>query len=91
MLIFIVVNLESCLLCSTIVGEFVDIMKRCNKSRDYTEIDNAIREKVQPYLYNGGQGKYVPAYEIVHVRQCIKNGLPVTPPTKSSRFSNGGK
>ena len=66
------------------------IMKRCNASKDFTEIDNAIRENIPQYLYNGGQGKHVPVSEIVHVRHCIRNGLPVTPPgSKIDR--NGSK
>lgn len=60
-------------------------MKQCNKSRDYTLIDTAIKEKVAPYLYNGGEGKYVPTSEIVHVRQCIRSGQPVRPPTSRNR------
>ena len=65
-------------------------MKRCNASKDFTEIDNAIRENIPQYLYNGGQGKHVPVSEIVHVRHCIRNGLPVTPPgSKIDR--NGSK
>lgn len=73
-------------------GEFVTIMKRCNASKDYTEIDNAIRENIPQYLYNGGKGKLVPVSEIVHVRYCIKNGLPVVPPgTKSDRSNSKSK
>ena len=63
-----------------IAGKFVDIMKQCNADKNYTNIDNAIREKITPYLYNGGKGKMVPCSEIVHVRNCIRNGNPVVPP-----------
>lgn len=67
-----------------IIGEFVDMMKKCNKARDYTEIDNAIREKVTPYLYNGGKGKWVPVSEIIHVRNCIRTGQKIEPPPPRS-------
>jgi len=75
-----------------ILGEFVELMKKCNKARDYTEMDTAIREKLTRYLYNGGEGKWVPASEIVHVRNCIRQGIPVTPPpAKSQAEKNGTK
>lgn len=63
------------------------IMKRCNASKDWTEIDNEIRKTIPQYLYNGGHGKRVPVSEIVHVRNCIKNGQPVVPPSER----NGSK
>lgn len=56
-------------------------MKQCNASKDYSPIDDAIRTKIAPYLYNGGEGKLVPCSEIVHVRSCIRSGGPVEPPT----------
>lgn len=67
------------------IGEFVDIMKKCTKSKDYTEIDNAIEEKVAPFLYNDGGGKYVPTSEIIHVRNCIRTGQKVCPPSSQTR------
>lgn len=66
------------------LGEFVKIMKDCNASKDYTKIDNAIREKITPYLYNGGEGKMVHSSEIVHVRNCIRNGYPAVPPSSKT-------
>ncbi|KAF6022629.1 Nan [Bugula neritina] len=85
------------LLALTGEGEFVDIMKRCNQNKDYTEMDNAIREKITPYLYNNGEGKWIPRSEIVRVRNCIRNDEDVNS-TKSEKsigsrdkISNGSK
>lgn len=36
---------------------------------DYTELDTAIRESVRPYLYNNGDGRYIPTTELIHVRR----------------------
>lgn len=59
-------------------------MKRCNQNKDYTEMDNAIREKITPYLYNNGEGKWIPRSEIVRVRNCIRNDEDVNS-TKSEK------
>ncbi|XP_059093541.1 transient receptor potential cation channel subfamily V member 5-like isoform X2 [Tigriopus californicus] len=36
--------------------------------KDYKELDEAIKAKVQPYLYNGGQGKMVPIAQLTMLR-----------------------
>lgn len=44
-------------------------MRTAQKTRDFSEIDEAIREKIRPYLYNNGDGRYVPVSELTHVRR----------------------
>ena len=40
-------------------GELVELMKKANRTKNYKELDERIREGLKPYLYNDGQGKYV--------------------------------
>ncbi|XP_055376227.1 transient receptor potential cation channel subfamily V member 5 [Condylostylus longicornis] len=49
-------------------GLLVDMMKRACQSKQYAEIDHAIKTKVEPYLYNKGAGKYIPISKFVLVR-----------------------
>ncbi|XP_067949718.1 transient receptor potential cation channel subfamily V member 5-like [Watersipora subatra] len=65
-------------------GTFIDIMKQCTAEKDYTKIDNAIKEKIGKYLYNNGEGKMVPCSEIVHVRNCLRNGTTPQSPHPNS-------
>ncbi|XP_067949715.1 transient receptor potential cation channel subfamily V member 5-like [Watersipora subatra] len=65
-------------------GTFVDIMKECLSEKDYTKIDDAIRENIGKYLYNNGEGKMVPCSEIVHVRKCFRNDTIPQPPSPTS-------
>ena len=37
----------------------IDLMKQASKTKDFTKVDQAIVEKITPFLYNGGQGKMV--------------------------------
>ena len=37
----------------------VELMKQASKTKNFAEVDQAIREKVGPYLYNNGEGKMV--------------------------------
>ena len=32
--------------------------------KDYKELDEAIKAKIQPFLYNGGKGKMVPIAQL---------------------------
>lgn len=49
-------------------GLLVDMMKRACQSKQYAEIDHAIKTKVEPFLYNKGAGKYVPIATIALLR-----------------------
>ena len=56
------------LINSTGGGELVELMKKANRTKNFKEIDEAILEKVKPFLYNEGRGKYVPIHEFVWER-----------------------
>ncbi|XP_001606102.2 transient receptor potential cation channel subfamily V member 5 isoform X1 [Nasonia vitripennis] len=49
-------------------GLLVDMMKRASQTKQYAEIDHAIRTKVEPFLYNGGKGKWIPIAKLVLLR-----------------------
>ena len=49
-------------------GEFVDVMRVANRTKDYTQIDGLIREHIPKFLYNDGEGKCVTVSEIVKRR-----------------------
>ena len=36
--------------------------------KDYKELDEAIKAKIQPFLYNGGKGKMVPIAQLSLLR-----------------------
>ena len=40
-------------------GEFIDVMRVANRTKDYTQIDALIREHIPKFLYNNGEGKLV--------------------------------
>lgn len=45
------------------------ITKRAMVKKDYKELDEAIRGKIQPFLYNQGEGKMVPIAQLA----CLRN------------------
>ncbi|XP_011500278.1 PREDICTED: transient receptor potential cation channel subfamily V member 5 [Ceratosolen solmsi marchali] len=49
-------------------GLLVDMMKRASQTKQYAEIDHAIRTKVEPFLYNRGKGKWIPISKLVLLR-----------------------
>lgn len=49
-------------------GLFVDMMKRATQSKQFAELDHAVRTKVEPYLYNKGKGKWIPIDKLVLLR-----------------------
>ncbi|KAG4078966.1 hypothetical protein HA402_010918 [Bradysia odoriphaga] len=49
-------------------GLLVDMMKRACQSKQFAEIDHAIKTKVEPFLYNKGAGRYIPISKIVLIR-----------------------
>ncbi|XP_014217435.1 transient receptor potential cation channel subfamily V member 5 [Copidosoma floridanum] len=49
-------------------GLFVDMMKRASQTKQYAELDHAIRTKVEPFLYNKGRGKWIPVAKLVLLR-----------------------
>ncbi|KDR23153.1 Transient receptor potential cation channel subfamily V member 5, partial [Zootermopsis nevadensis] len=49
-------------------GLLVDMMKRAAQTKQYAELDHAIKTKVEPYLYNKGQGSLIPVARLVLLR-----------------------
>lgn len=49
-------------------GLFVDMMKRATQTKQFAELDHAVRTKVEPYLYNKGKGKWIPIDKLVLFR-----------------------
>jgi hypothetical protein len=44
------------------------MMKRAAQTKQYAELDHAIKTKVEPYLYNKGQGRLIPISRLVLLR-----------------------
>ncbi|XP_072757468.1 transient receptor potential cation channel subfamily V member 5 [Anoplolepis gracilipes] len=49
-------------------GLLVDMMKRATQTKQYAELDHAMRTKVEPFLYNKGEGKWIPIEKLVLLR-----------------------
>ena len=49
-------------------GALFPIMKRAMVKKDYKEIDETIKAKVAPFLYNNGDGAMVPIAQMAYVR-----------------------
>ena len=49
-------------------GLLVELMKRAAQTKQYAELDHAIKTKVEPFLYNKGQGKKMPVSQLVTMR-----------------------
>ncbi|CAD7006171.1 unnamed protein product [Ceratitis capitata] len=49
-------------------GLLVDMMKRACQTKQFAEIDHAIKTKVEPFLYNKGAGRYFPISKLVLLR-----------------------
>lgn len=47
----------------------MELIRKACSTNDYTEIDAAIQENIRPYLYNNGDGRYIPTAELIHVRR----------------------
>lgn len=50
---------ESYKLLSVDSGELIRLQKLANHTKDYTMLDDVIRNQVIKFLYNGGQGEHV--------------------------------
>lgn len=55
-------------------GELVELMKKANRTKNYHELDEKIRNELKQFLYNDGEGKTVHISEIVMAR-CKEQGL----------------
>lgn len=54
-------------------GLLVDMMKRATQTKQYAELDHAIKTKVEPFLYNKGKGRLIPVSQLVLLRNCERS------------------
>ena len=68
-------------------GLLVEIMREAFRSRDFSKVDDKLKEIVTPFLYNEGRGKMIPISRIIRMRNKER------PPSKrlgsSSRSKDG--
>ncbi|XP_073981957.1 transient receptor potential cation channel subfamily V member nanchung isoform X2 [Rhodnius prolixus] len=64
-------------------GLLVEMMKRAAQSKQYAELDHAIKTKVEPFLYNKGQGKLMPISQLVLMRNKERPRHKMLPPLKN--------
>ncbi|XP_032689459.1 transient receptor potential cation channel subfamily V member 5 isoform X2 [Odontomachus brunneus] len=64
-------------------GLFVDMMKRATQTKQFAELDHAVRTKVEPYLYNKGKGKWIPIDKLVLLRNKDRPRHRMLPPLKA--------
>ena len=50
-------------------GLFMELGKRAMLTNNTMELDEAIRSKIKPYLYNGGEGKWIHCAHLA----CLRN------------------
>ncbi len=46
----------------------VELMKQAAQTKQYAELDHAIKTKVEPFLYNKGAGRKIPIWKLVLLR-----------------------
>lgn len=46
----------------------MDLIKRAVQTKQFAELDYAIKTKVEPLLYNKGEGKMIPIAKLVLLR-----------------------
>ncbi|CAK9830452.1 Transient receptor potential cation channel subfamily V member 6 [Anthophora retusa] len=64
-------------------GLLVDMMKRATQTKQYAELDHALRTKVEPYLYNKGKGKWIPVDKLVLLRNKDRPKHKMLPPLRA--------
>ncbi|KOC68960.1 Transient receptor potential cation channel subfamily V member 6 [Habropoda laboriosa] len=64
-------------------GLLVDMMKRATQTKQYAELDHALRTKVEPYLYNKGKGKWIPVEKLVLMRNKDRPRHKMLPPLRA--------
>lgn len=55
-------------------GELVELMKKANRTKNYKELDERIRDGFKDYMENEGRGKMVHIRELVKLR-CAEKGI----------------
>lgn len=63
-----VINLTFDVFVAEGCGLLVDLMKKAVQTKNYTELDNAIKTQVEPMLYNKGEGRMIPIAKLVLLR-----------------------
>ncbi|XP_029680490.1 transient receptor potential cation channel subfamily V member 5 [Formica exsecta] len=64
-------------------GLLVDMMKRATQTKQFAELDHAMRTKVEPFLYNKGEGKWIPIDKLVLLRNKDRPRHKMLPPLKA--------
>ncbi|PSN29936.1 hypothetical protein C0J52_26875 [Blattella germanica] len=59
------------------------MMKRAAQTKQYAELDHAIKTKVEPYLYNKGQGRLIPISRLVLLRNKERGRHKMLPPLRA--------
>lgn len=55
-------------------GELVELMKKSNRTKNYKELDERIRDGFKDYMENEGRGKMIHIRELVKAR-CVEKGI----------------
>ena len=55
-------------------GSLTELMKKANRTKNYKELDETIKEGLKQFLYNDGEGKIVHIQDIVAAR-CADTGI----------------
>ncbi|XP_075232991.1 transient receptor potential cation channel subfamily V member nanchung [Lycorma delicatula] len=64
-------------------GLLVELMKRAAQNKQYAELDHAIKTKVEPFLYNKGQGRLINIAKLVLLRNKDRPRTRMLPPLKN--------
>ena len=68
-------------------GQLVELLKKVSRAKNYTELDDRIREAFRPYLYNDGQAALIHVRDLVHTRRF--GAPPNLAPTSKSAVEMG--
>ncbi|XP_071441164.1 transient receptor potential cation channel subfamily V member 5 [Hetaerina americana] len=69
-------------------GLLVELMKRATKTKQYAELDHAIKTKVEPFLYNKGKGRLIPISQLVLLRNKERPRHKLLPPLRAMEDPN---
>ena len=63
-------------------GMLIPLASRAMVKKDWRELDEAIKQKVTPYLYNEGKGAMIPIAQMVLLRNRDRSARKALPPIK---------
>ncbi|XP_050521894.1 transient receptor potential cation channel subfamily V member 5 isoform X2 [Daktulosphaira vitifoliae] len=69
-------------------GLLVDLIKRAVQTKEFAELDYAIKTKVEPLLYNKGEGKMIPIAKLVLLRNRDRSRAKLLPHLKNMEDPN---